>query len=306
MNRDEQALPFPGMMTIQQALENGIHTLSQAEQRRSAQSSSARLDAQVLLAHVLGVERSILYAYPESPLAPQQARDYLALIERRARGEPVAYLTGHAEFYGLDFLVDPRVLIPRPETELLVETALAAIRERLRADATPLVADVGTGSGIIPITLVIQEARLPYLYATDLSRDALAVAALNCRRHQVEKRVRLLHGDLLEPLPEPVDILIANLPYVGTEEMEQLEPDVREYEPPLALFSGPKGLDLFAHLFTAIVQSGKLLPAAQILLEIGYQQRNPLTQLIRHHCPGASVTFLKDYAGWDRVCIIQM
>ena len=303
---EEQPLSLQQATTIQQVLQNGVQTLARAEQRRSAQSGSARLDAQLLLAHVLGVERSILYAYPERLLIPQQARDYLALIGRRARGEPVAYLTGHQEFYGLDYLVDSRVLIPRPETELLVEAALAAIRTRLRAGNMPLVADIGTGSGIIPITLALQEPHLRYLYATDISRDALAVAALNSHAHHVEERVRLLHGDLLEPLPEPVDILIANLPYVGVEEMEQLEPDVRAFEPHLALFSGPKGLDLFTHLFTDIVQSGKLLPEAQILLEIGYQQRDPLTQLIRQHCPGATVVFEKDDAGWDRVCIVQM
>src|SRR5207248_5109727 len=161
-----------------------------------------------------------------------------ALIERRGGGEPVAYLVGHKEFYGLDFLVDRRVLIPRPETELLVESALSVCREKLDAGQVPIVADIGTGSGAIPITLALEEPRLPYLYATDISTDALEVAYLNSKRHAVEQRIRLLQGNLVEPLPEPVDIITANLPYVGTEEMDVLAPDVLAYEPHLALFSG--------------------------------------------------------------------
>jgi len=145
---------------------------------------------------------------------------------------------------GLTFLLTNVVLIPRPETELLVEAALKVCRQMLAVGRTPVVADIGTGSGIIPVTLAVLEPRLPYLYASDISADALEVAFLNCQRHQVEDRVRLLHGDLLAPLPEPVDILTANLPYVGTDEMDDLPPDVRAYEPRLALFSGPDGLDL--------------------------------------------------------------
>src|SRR5205823_3907553 len=134
--------------------------------------------------------------------------------------------------------------IPRPETELLVEAALKTCRQMLAAKRTPIVADIGTGSGVIPVTLAVLEPHLPYLYASDISADALNVAYLNCRRHHVEHRVRLLLGDLLVPLPEPIDILTANLPYVGIDEMAELAPDVRAYEPHLALFSGPKGLDL--------------------------------------------------------------
>src|SRR6266566_5875478 len=211
------------MITIKDAL-------AQADQPAS------RLDAQVLLGYVLNVDRASLYTYPERLLTPQQEEQFHLLLERRKRGEPVAYLVGHKEFFGLDFLVDKRVLIPRPETELLVEAALNSIRAMLDGGHTPLVADIGTGSGVIPITLAIEEPRLPYLYATDISTGALDVASLNCRRHHVEERVRLLQGDLLAPVPEPVDVVTANLPYVGTNEMEILEPDVRDYEPHLALF----------------------------------------------------------------------
>jgi release factor glutamine methyltransferase len=233
------------MTTIRDALEQGTAALTLA-----GQTPKPRLDAQVLLSHVLDVERATLYTYPEHLLTAQQEQQFSQLIERRKLGEPIAYLTGHKEFFGLDFLVDRRVLIPRPETELLVEAALSIIRERLADARVPVVADIGTGSGIIPITLAVQEPRLPYLYASDISSDALAVARLNCQRHAVEQRVRLLQGDLLAPLPEPIDLLTANLPYVGTDEMEVLTPEVHAYEPHLALFSGDQGLDAMRRFFT--------------------------------------------------------
>src|SRR5260221_14245788 len=124
-----------------------------------------------MLSHVMNVERSTIYAYTERTLTPAEEQNYLTVIERRSQGEPVAYLTGHEEFYGLDFLVDQRVLIPRPETELLVEAALNACQSMLAAGRIPVVADIGTGSGIIPVTLAVLEPRLPYLYATDISAD---------------------------------------------------------------------------------------------------------------------------------------
>src|SRR5205823_11641678 len=252
------------MTTIHQALEKATLSLAQADQ------TNARLDAQVLLSHTLHTERSFLYAYPEQVLTSEQEQQYQTLIERRSRGEPIAYLTGHKEFYGLDFLVDKRVLIPRPETELLVEAALNSCRTMFDAGRTPIVADIGTGSGAIPVTLAVLEPRLPYLYACDISTDALDVASLSCQRHHVEDRVRLLQGDLLAPLPEPVDILTANLPYVGTEEMALLTPDVRDYEPQVALFSGTHGLDLLQRFFTTDQQSGKMKETALILLELCY------------------------------------
>jgi len=283
------------MTTIGDALERGARVLTDAGQQ------STRLDAQVLLGYVLGVERSTLYAYPEREITPEQAQQFFTLIEQRRHGEPVAYLTGHKEFYGLDFLVDKRVLIPRPETELLVESALSVIRRKLVDGQMPLVADIGTGSGAIPITLAVEEPRLSYLYASDLSPEALQVAYLNCQLHHVETRVRLLQGDLLAPLPEPVDLLTANLPYVGTEEMDLLAPDVRTYEPHLALFSGPHGLDLLLRFCKEVQESGTLKEGAVMLLEIGYQQREPLASVLHKLWPQAAVTFQKDYSGWDRL-----
>jgi release factor glutamine methyltransferase len=281
------------MTTVREAMGQAMAAL--------AGQAGARLDAQVLLGHVLGVERSALYTHPERALTPEQEQEFVTLLERRKLGEPVAYLVGHEEFFGLDFLVDRRVLIPRPETELLVEAALGAVREMFANGRTPLVADIGTGSGIIPITLALQEPRLPYLYASDISSQALDLARLNAQRHGVERRVRLLQGDLLAPLPEAVDLLVANLPYVGSEEREALAPDVRDYEPHLALFAGPQGLDLLRRLFIEAQRPGKLKEGALLLLEIGYQQREPLRQILSELWPGAKVTFEKDYAGWDRL-----
>ncbi|HEU5228282.1 MAG TPA: peptide chain release factor N(5)-glutamine methyltransferase [Ktedonobacteraceae bacterium] len=265
-----------------------------------------RLDAQLLAGHILGIERAMLYAYPEREMSPEQEQAFFDLIERRGHGEPVAYLLGHKEFYGRDFLVDRRVLIPRPETELLVEAALAVIQQKIAAGQMPLVADIGTGSGAIAITLAVEEPSLPYLYACDISPQALEVALLNSQRHHVEQRVSLRQGDLLAALPEPVDILIANLPYVGTEEMALLAPDVRAYEPHLALFSGPYGLGLLQRFCQETQQSGMLKSGGVMLLEIGYQQRTPLTQSIYELWPHATIAYEKDYGGWDRLLQIAI
>src|SRR5260370_42593226 len=203
------------MSNIKAACEERVGKLAHEGQK------SALLDAQVLLGHVLDVDRATLYTYPERALTAEQERQFFQLIERRERGEPVAYLTCHKEFYGLDFFVDKRVLIPRPETELLVEIALSVMRKSLNAGRIPIVADIGTGSGAVPIALAVGEPRLPYLYASDISSEALDVAACNVHRHHVEQRVHLLHADLLAALPGPVHILIANLPYVGTDWMDK-------------------------------------------------------------------------------------
>ena len=293
------------MTTIREAVDLAIQQLTQARQERQLPIENPRLDAQVLLSHVLGKERSYIYIYPDQKLDAAQEARWHDLLTRRARGEPVAYLLGHREFYGLDFLVDRRVLIPRPETELLVEQALTICRQRLELGQTPVVADIGTGSGAIAISVAIHEPRLPHLYATDVSLDALAVTLLNCRRHHLTERVHLLQGDLLTPLPEPVDLLLANLPYVGTAEQNTMLPDVLDYEPHLALFSGSDGLALLRRLLREAAQSDKLREGAALLLEIGYRQKEPLFQLARELWPQANITCLRDYAGWDRVLKIE-
>jgi release factor glutamine methyltransferase len=283
------------MTTVQEALQQGAQELATADLQ------GVRLDAQVLLSHVIGLERAQLYAYPDYELSEEQEREYQLLLARRAQHEPMAYILGSKEFYGLDFFVDSRVLIPRAETELLVEVALAHIQSRLDAGQLPVVADIGTGSGAIPITIAVEEPRLPYLFACDISAAALEVASINCERHSVSDRVRLLQGDLLAPLPEPVDLLLANLPYVGTGEIESMTSDVLSYEPHLALFSGPDGLDLLLRLCTDAKKSATLKNGGVMLLEVGYQQCTSLTRALRVLWPQAVVTCKKDYAGWDRL-----
>lgn len=288
------------MATIGEALARGIATLAAVARPNPA------LDTRVLLGYALAVDTAMLYAHPERALTTEQEQHFFQLIERRSRGEPVAYLLGHKEFFGLDFVMDARVLIPRPETELLVEAALALIRQRLAGGQIPLVADIGTGSGAIAVTLAALEPRLPYLYATDISAEALEVATLNCQRHGAGQRVRFLQGDLLEPLPEAVDILIANLPYVGTDEMDELAPDVRAYEPHLALFSGASGLNLLYRFLEQARDLGRLKKQAVMMLEIGSAQYNPLLQRISELWPQAPVRLQKDYAGWGRILTVNL
>lgn len=294
------------MTTIRTALDLATRRLTAARQASGLPVENPLLDAQLLLCAVLHKERSYLYMYPEQELDTAQETRWQALLARREQGEPIAYLLGEKAFYGLDFTVDRRVLIPRPETELLVEMALLYCRQRLDAGHTPIVADIGTGSGAIPISIAVHEPRLPYLYACDISADALAVARLNCQRHRVSERVRLLQGDLLQPLPEAVDLLLANLPYVGTTEQATMTPDVLDFEPHQALFSGPAGLDLPSRLLREAGQGDKLRPGAVLLLEIGYRQRVPLTQLAAETWPQARITCLRDYAGWDRLLRMEL
>lgn len=291
------------MTTIRAALETAVHRLT--HRRLEPPVENPRLDAQVLLSHVLGTERSYLYMYPEHRLDPAQQARWHALLTRREQGEPVAYLLGHKAFYGLDFSVDRRVLIPRPETELLVETALSICQRRLAQGQVPLVADIGTGSGAISISIAVHAPALPSLYATDISPGALEVARLNRLHHQVLDRLQLLQGDLLAPLPEAVDLLLANLPYVGTSEQDTMSPDILHYEPHLALFSGPDGLDLLERLLRQAGRGAMLRAGAVLLLEIGYRQRAPLTRLARAIWPQARISCLSDYAGWDRILQIE-
>ena len=269
-------------------------------------SESPELDAQALLAHVVKVTRVSVLAYPERPLTPKQAAAYARLIERRAAHEPVAYLVGHREFMGLDFLTDARALIPRPETELLVEAALTELRARLAATPTiaPVVADIGTGSGAIALAIAALEPRLPTVYATDISADALTLASANAARLGLEGRVTFLRGDLLAPLPEPVDTLLANLPYIAPHDAATLPTDVRQFEPPLALFGDDDGL---GHLRRLFAQAPRYLrPGACLFLEFGYDQRAALDTLIRATFADANVRFAADYAGWDRYVAIQL
>jgi len=262
-----------------------------------ASIESPRLDAEVLLAHTLGATRSELYARLDEK--PQEATEktFRSLVARRLRHEPVAYITGQKEFFGLELQVDRRVLIPRPETETLVEVALTIARQK----RVSLLAEVGVGSGAVAVALAVN---LPgaEIYAVDSSSDALAVAENNCLNHNVLDRVHLLQGDLLEPLPEPVGLVVANLPYVAQDELKDLAPNITQYEPLTALDGGADGLDLFRRL---LEQAGPCLrPPGMICLEIGATQASAVNELARVHFPAATVALVRDLAGLDRVAII--
>jgi len=276
---------------LREALRWGEQTLSKSS------LDSPRLDAEILLTYALGITRAQLHAHPQGQLGPTELAGYRQLIERRARREPVAYIVGHKEFYGLDFFVDDRVLIPRPETELLVEKAIEVSQRRA------VVADVGTGSGAIAVSLAVHLPQV-VVYATDASPGALEVAARNCRRHGVEDRVHLLQGHLLEPLPEPVDLIAANLPYVSQAELAQLPPEINCYEPREALNGGPDGLDLIRRL---LAQAGWYLkPGGVVLAEIGATQGQAVVTLAKRYFPAARAEIGRDYAGLDRVVVVEM
>ena len=274
--------------------------LDRAEAQLQASGvKSPRFDAELLLAHVLGGNRAALLAHLDDALGPTQYTRFCDLVARRAAREPLAYLLGHREFYSLDFLVDRRVLIPRPETELLVEEAL-----RLAAILpSPFrIADVGTGSGAIAVALAVHLPQAT-VYALDASPAALAVAAANARRHGVAGRVRCLAGDLLAPLPEPVDLIIANLPYVAADEWAALPPEIRDHEPRRALDGGDDGLALIRRLLATA--DSYLRPGGAILLEISAEQGAAATALARRHFPQATVRLLPDYAGLDRLLVVS-
>jgi release factor glutamine methyltransferase len=258
------------------------------------------LDAELWLAHVLGLSRTRLLAHLDDPVTPEQEARFRAGLARLTAGEPLPYLTGRTEFYGLEFAVTPATLIPRPETEHLVDAALARIDEP-GVDAT--VADVGTGSGCIAIALAVHRPALR-VYALDISPAALEVASRNAQRHGVADRIDFRSGYLLAPLAGiQVDLIVANLPYVSDREWPALPVGVRDYEPAGALRGGPEGLDLIRELLDTAPSA--LHPGGAILLEIGAAQGPGALALARASLPAARITLHPDYAGRDRVLIVD-
>lgn len=266
----------------------------------SAGIPDARLEAEVLVMNVMRMARQSIFAEQETEVSGQQQAALDEFLERRYSREPLAYILGQREFYGINVVLTPAVLIPRPETEGLVEQAL--FMALMGMESTKLtIADVGTGSGAIAINLAIH---LPSakIYAVDVEDAVLDVASYNVRVHGVADRVNLAIGDLLDSVPEPVDLIVANLPYIPTDRIPTLQPEVQQ-EPVLALDGGPDGLDLVRRLL--IQAEDKLNSHGIILLEIDPDQIPVVQELALQHFPEGSTSVEKDLAGMDRILSIH-
>lgn len=269
--------------------------IRETAERLAATSETPRVDAEYLAAHCLGVERRALMArsHQSAPLPGLEA-----LVQRRLQHEPIAYILGEWEFFGIPLEVAPPVLVPRPETEHLVETALAHLaREAIPA---PRVLDVCTGSGCIALAIALH-APSAQVTATDIRPETLAVATRNVDRHQLAGRITLLPGDLFDALPggaTPFDAILSNPPYVAEAEYATLAPDIRNHEDPAALLAGPDGLDCYRRIVAGAPD--RLAPGGLLALEIGDEQAAAVSALMR----GAGFTAIavqKDLAGHDRV-----
>ncbi|HEX5370878.1 MAG TPA: peptide chain release factor N(5)-glutamine methyltransferase [Dehalococcoidia bacterium] len=284
-------------LTLRQALLDARARLD------AALIEEAELEADLLLRHAMGgLGRAALFQRLGDSLDAATATCYEALLARRLAHEPSAYITGHREFYGLEFAVTSDVLIPRPETETLVEAVIELAKALPPAHRGPLIADVGTGSGAIAVALAVS---LPCaeVWATDASWAALEVARSNARRNGVERRIALRHGDLLLPLDQRLDVIVANLPYVSSEDWSRLEPELREHEPRLALDGGTNGLDLIASLLHQA--PGYLRPHGAIVLEFALGQETAVERLTRAALPGATLRVLDDLTHRPRALVAE-
>ena len=276
-------------MKIVSALDFGRETLSTSE--------SSLSDARSLLAHVRQVNVSYLLAHEEEVLSAETITTYFSLLARAEQHEPLPYILGSAAFRYLDLFVTPAVLIPRPETEQLVDMIKKWAKGQ--NDVLTLV-DVGTGSGCLAISLATEMKNVA-VSAVDISAEALAIAQQNAQSN--EAAVTFYNGSLLEPLPHQVDIIVANLPYITDAEMEELQPSVQNFEPALALRGGVDGLDLIRHLLQQA--TSRLKPNGAIFLEIGYQQGSDAAALAQAIFPDALVTCQQDFANHDRFVVID-
>jgi len=293
------------MMQIRDALKTGIAQL------RAANVHAYTLAAELLLLHAIGKERAWLYAHPEAPLSTEQQDQFLSLLARRVAGEPVQHLTGHQEFWGLNFEVSANVLIPRPETEHLIEVTLDRLglrevragRPQTTSGAGMFLADVGTGSGCIAIALA-KELPQARFYASDISQAALTVAQRNAERHNVSDRIHFAHNHLLANAKagnrDPVffDAIVSNPPYIGRRESASLEREVRDHEPPQALYGGEEGYELYGEL---IAQSAAYLkPGGLLVLELGHNSLAAVQPLLAEPT-WSYVSVTNDLAGIPRV-----
>lgn len=279
-------------MQIRVALEEGEKQLAGLYGRGA--------EARLLLAQALGVNQSYLLAHGEDELAAAALTIYQTYLSRAGQNEPIPYILGTAPFFNLTLKVTPAALIPRPETEQLVELAVRWAKKQSRPDLVGV--DVGTGTGCVVITLARQLPQAS-LSAVDISPPAVALAQENARTSQVDRRIIFFTGHLLEPITLPVDFVVANLPYVRDDEWTPLDDRVKSYEPTLALRGGADGLTLIRELLRQA--QTKLVPLGAIFLEIGWQQGAAATNLACHFFPQARIQCLQDYAGKDRFIFIQ-
>ena len=296
------------MTTVAELIAGGAQRIG------GAGSATARLDAELMLAHILEIDRTGVLAHPEARVGDSGVARYQAAVDRRAAGEPIAYIVGVREFYGLAFSVDPRALVPRPDTELLVELAGDEIVRRLTGDPRPpggpplSIVDVGTGSGAVAIALAVTMRRRGMagevsIAATDVSAEALEVAVENAVGHGVADRIAFYETDLLPPLAETrYDIVVANLPYVASAEIDP-SPHGPAHEPRVALDGGPDGTAVIVRLIGELPTA--LAPGGVALLEIGSGQVDAVVPAIDRLVPGATRIVENDLAGLPRVIRID-
>ncbi|MBP7688249.1 MAG: peptide chain release factor N(5)-glutamine methyltransferase [Thermoflexales bacterium] len=280
-------------MTLQQLCQQAT------EQLEAIDVDAPRLSAEVILAHALDITRTQLLTRLDQSPNPAELALFQVNLERVLKDEPLAYVVGHREFYDLDLITDRRALIPRPETECLIEFAL----ERFTNHPAPRIADIGTGCGGIAVTLAKHLPRA-HVIATDLSAEAVDLARENAVRHGVADRIDFRVGSLLEPVTETLDLLAANLPYIDDKDWPYLQKTIRGHEPKMAFLGGPDGLDLMRAMLKdapRVVKAGGL-----ILMEIGAYQGDDVTAIAQPHFPSAQITVRPDYAGLDRLVVIEV
>ena len=281
-------------MTIQEGLEEAVKVL------RKAGVDSPRLDAEVLLCHVLSVDRTQLLMRGYSLLTDQQLRCFRQWVARRERNEPVAYIVGEKEFWSLSFYVNRHILIPRPETEILVEEVLRILPG---IDHRPVwILEIGVGSGAISVALAASQENIE-MVATDISSEAIAVARLNATKAGVAERIRFIVGSLFADLSGVFDVIVSNPPYISDEEFLSLPDDVRKYEPHEALLGGPEGISLHREIISGGLPY--LEADGYLVMEIGATQRRQLEELLQKTGSYANISCRQDYAGYDRVILAR-
>ena len=277
--------------------------LRQARDRlRASEVGDGGFEAEYLLRHALGCTRESLLMTLDSDVSSSDQLRFDSIIGRRAAGEPSAYITGHKEFYGLDFKVDPRALVPRPETELIVELALEFAAKRTSRIEDLSIAEVGVGCGAIAIALAVNLSGARVV-ATDISPVALELASENVSRHCVEDRVTLLNGDLLDAVSGPINILVSNPPYIPSAQLAALPREIRDHEPRVALDGGENGMVLIERLICQAKE--KLRPGGAMFVEIGWDLGDRVLARSFELWPESEVSITPDLAGLDRILTLR-